>query len=139
MQFRLEIVTPERKAYTEMVDYVSVPTSNGVLGILARHVPLFTSITEGEVKIVTGGEEYYLAVGGGFIQVRKDKVLILVSRAVNADELNEEEIRKAEAEARDILAKAEKAQERENAQSILKRSLLEMKVLRRRSGRTSLN
>jgi F-type H+-transporting ATPase subunit epsilon len=132
MQFLLEIYTPERKAFSQQVDFVSVPTSNGNIGILARHTPLFTSITEGEVKIVSGKEEYFLAIGGGFMQVMKDRVIILVSRAIHADELNEEEIRKAEQAAREILAKIEKGQERVNAQMILRRTLLDMKVLKRK-------
>jgi hypothetical protein len=50
MKFLLEIITPERKAFSQEVDFVSVPTPQGTAGVLARHMPLFTSITEGEVK-----------------------------------------------------------------------------------------
>lgn len=137
MKFLLEIITPERKAFTEEVDMVTAPTLTGTIGILARHVPLFTSIVEGEVKIVKDNHEYYLAIGGGFMQVTKQKVTILVSRALHADELNEAEIAKAEAAAKEILAKAEKGSERSSAQALLRRSVLELKVLRHRrtSGR----
>lgn len=132
MQFLLEIYTPERKAFSESVDLVSVPTATGRIGVLARHAPLFTSIVEGEVKIVTGKEEYFLAIGGGFMQVLKDRVIILVSRAVHSHELNEEEIKKAEQAAKEILSKIEKGQERAGAQSLLRRTILDMKVLRRK-------
>lgn len=137
MKFLLEIITPERKAFTEEVDRVMAPTPNGTIGVLARHVPLFTSLVEGEVKIVNGENEYYLAIGGGFMQVTKQKVIILVSRAVHADELNEEEIKKAEIAAKEILKNAAKSDERAGAQSLLRRSLLEMKVLRHRRNRPS--
>ncbi len=139
MQFLLEIYTPERKAFAQDVDLVSVPTSKGRIGVLARHIPLFTSIVEGEVKIVSGNEEYYLAIGGGFMEVMKDKVIILVSRAIRADELNEEEIRKAEQAAKEILAKSKESQERADAQAVLRRAILDMKVLRRKRQVGSIN
>ncbi|MCX8009181.1 MAG: ATP synthase F1 subunit epsilon [Patescibacteria group bacterium] len=132
MQFLLEIYTPERKAFSEQVDFVSVPTHQGRIGVLARHIPLFTSIVEGEVKIVVGNEEYFLAIGGGFMEVMKEKVIILVSRAMHAHELNEEEIRKAEEAAKEILSKAKEGQERADAQMILRRAILDLNVLRKR-------
>lgn len=139
MKFLLEIITPERKAFSQEVDLVSVPTPDGVIGVLARHMPLFTSITEGEVKIVNGNQEYFLAIGGGFMQVLKDKVIILVSRAVHADELNEEEIKKAEREAKEIFAKAQQSTERKEAQAILRRALLDFKVLHHRKRNPQIN
>lgn len=140
MKFLLEIITPERKAFSEEVDMVSAPTLSGTIGVLARHVPLFTSIVEGEIKILSDNSEYYLAVGGGFMQVTKQKVTILVTRAVHANELNEAEIRKAEEAALRIIENAQKESERVNAQSLLRRSMLELKVLRKRTNRnTSIN
>lgn len=137
MKFLLEIITPERKAFSEEVDMVTAPTLTGTIGVLARHVPLFTSIVEGEVKITQNNREYYLAIGGGFMQVTKEKVTILVTRALHADELNEEEIEKAEKQASEMLARAEKGAERAAAQTILRRSILEMKVLRHRNAKNT--
>ena len=139
MKFLLEIITPERKAFSEQVDLVSAPTSDGVIGVLARHMPLFTSLVEGEVKIKADDREYYLAIGGGFMQVLKDKVIILVSRAVHSEELNEEEIRKAERQAKEIIAKVAQGAERAQAMTILRRSLLDMKVLKRRHHSPQIN
>ena len=139
MKFLLEIITPERKAFSEEVDLVSVPTPDGIIGVLARHVPLFTSLIEGEVKISSGTKEYFLAIGGGFMEVTKEKVIILVSRAVHAQELNEEQIAKAEKEAKELLAKAAKGTERAAAQSTLRRSLLDLKVYRRTKRNPQIN
>lgn len=133
MKFLLEIITPERKAFSEEVSMVTVPALDGQLGVLARHIPLFTSLVEGEVKITSDNHEYFLAIGGGFMQISKEKVIILVSRAVHADELNESEIRKAEESAKEVIARAEKDEERADAQAVLRRTLLEMKVLRHKS------
>ena len=94
MSFLLEIITPERKAYEETVDSVSVPTSQGHIGILAHHIPLFTLLSEGEIKIAQGNREFFLAIGGGFAQISGNRVSILVTRAGHADELNEAGIKK---------------------------------------------
>ncbi len=138
MNFLLEIVTPERTAYTDSINEVSVPTPNGTIGVLPRHVGLFTVLSEGEIKITTGAKELFLAIGGGFMEVTHEKVSILVSRAVHADELNEHDIKEAEARARTIIANNVKGEEIAAAQAILRRSILEMKVMRRhRTGHTS--
>lgn len=132
MSFLLEIITPERKAYEETVDSVNVPTSEGYIGVLAHHIPLFTLLSEGEIKITQETKEFFLAIGGGFMEITGNRVSILVTRALHADELKETEIKKAESAARDIIAKRVKGAELATAQAVLRRSLLELKVLRRR-------
>lgn len=131
MQFQLEIITPERTAYTDTVNEVSVPTPHGTIGVLPKHVGLFTVLGEGEIKITSGTKELFLAIGGGFMEVGREKVSILVSRAVHADELNERAIKEAERRARDMLARNIKGEEFAAALAILRRSTLEMKVIRR--------
>lgn len=130
--FHLEIITPERLAYEDEVEMVTAPTAMGVVGILPHHVPLFSRLIEGEVKVTKGQEEYFLAIGGGFVEVTRERVSILVSRAVHAHELNEMEIKKAQERAREALDSGVKGDRLREAQLLLRRSLLEMKVLRRR-------
>ncbi len=132
MKYLLEIITPERQAFSRDVDSVVVPTSNGSIGVLAHHVPLFSALTEGEVKISADNKEYFLAIGGGFMQVTPTQVSILVSRAFHADELNEAEIKRAQEAAKTIVERRAHGAELALAQSMLRRSLLELKVLRRR-------
>ncbi len=131
MNFLLEIVTPERTAYTDTINELSVPTLHGTIGVLPKHVRLFTVLGEGEIKIRTGTKELFLAIGGGFMDVGKGKVCILVSRAVHADELNEHAIKEAQDRAKEILSGDVKGEEFAAAQAILRRSILEMKVVRR--------
>lgn len=136
--FQLDIVTPERSAYSDSVNALSVPTPNGTIGVLPKHVGLFTVLGEGEIKITTVTKELFLAIGGGFMEVTKEKISILVSRAVHADELNERAITEAQARARAIVSNNVKGEELAQAQAILRRSVLEMKVIRRhRSKQTS--
>lgn len=137
--FLLEIVTPERQAFSDQVDMVVAPTLDGAIGVLAHHKPLFCILSEGEIKISTGTKDYFLAIGGGFMEVTASKVTVLVSRAVHADELNEAEIKKAQAAARDALANPHKGIEFSQAQAILRRSIMELKVLHRRKSSTRFN
>lgn len=129
--FLVEIITPQRRAYEETVDAVSVPTVDGTIGVLAHHIPLFSLLAEGEIKIRRGAKDFYLAIGGGFMQVTGNRVSILVSRAFHADELNEAEIKKAQEAAHTMIATAAKGAERAAAQAMLRRSFIEMKVLHR--------
>jgi F-type H+-transporting ATPase subunit epsilon len=135
--FDVELITPERLAFSEKVEEIYAPTPTGTIGILAHHVPLFTALSEGEIKIVSGKKEYYLAIGGGFMQVTKKNVSILVSRAMHADEINEAEIKKAQQSAKEALSRKIKGEELETAQAMLRRSLIEFKVLRRKQHRTT--
>lgn len=132
MTFPLEIITPQRLVFSKEVESVVVPTKRGLIGVLAKHTPLFTAVTQGEIKITFGNQENYLAIGGGFMEVKRDRVLILVSRAMHADELNEAEIKRAQDSAREIISQKAKGEALQQAQSLLRRSLLELKVLRRR-------
>jgi len=133
MQFLLSVITPQRKAFSEKVESVSVPTPDGTIEVLANHEPLFTQLAPGEAKIKSAGKEFFLAIGGGFMEVRpKGEVSILVSRAVHADEINEAEIKKAMESAKSLIARKAKGEELAAAVAVLHRSLLELKVSKRR-------
>ena len=130
--FLLEIITPEKIVYEEQVEMVLVPAINGLAGIMAHHVPYFTQLTEGEVKIVKGHDEYFLAIGGGFLEVTPDKVSVLVTRAINALQINEKEVIEAKKAAEEALSGKPKGEALVAAQALLRRSLVDLKVLRHR-------
>jgi F-type H+-transporting ATPase subunit epsilon len=99
---KLEIVTPEAKTYSEDVDMVTLPGVEGEMGIYPLHVPLMTQIVAGEVSVRKGGQDYFLAVGEGFVQITGDRVAVLTDMAIKSDDIDEakaEEARKR-AEAR---------------------------------------
>ena len=136
-QFLLDVITPERRAFEEKVNSVSVSTPDGTIEVLAKHEPLFTQLVEGEVKIVSGTKTYFMAIGGGFMEVRpKGEVTILVSRAVHADEINEAEIKKAQQQAKELLAKKTSGEDIRAAMAVLHRTMLELKVSRRKHKQT---
>lgn len=90
MPLRVQIVTAEREVLAEdAVDMVVAPGAEGVVGILPRHAPLLTTLLPGVVRIKKGGSEESMAVGGGFLQVARDQVLILADTAERADEVDE--------------------------------------------------
>jgi len=130
MPLHLEIVTPERLAYSGEVDAVTVPGSEGELGILPHHAPLVSTLGVGELRIRKGGEVEFFAIAGGFLQVRPDKVVVM---AETADMASEIDLEKAEAARRE----AEKALEsgyHEGADLSAARAALQQALLRIRVG-----
>jgi F-type H+-transporting ATPase subunit epsilon len=95
---KLEIVTPERKVVDEAVDAVTVPGSNGEIGILPNHAPLISTLKPGILSYTRGGAIDRLVVSGGFIEVSADKVSVLADIAETAGEIDVEAAR-AEREA----------------------------------------
>jgi len=92
---RLEIVTPERIVYEKDVNMVVVKGEAGELGILPNHIPLVTPLKIAPVKIKIGKEEEIIAVHGGFMEVRKDKIVILAEEAELPEEIDLERAQKA--------------------------------------------
>lgn len=78
---QLEIVTPERKVFSENVTMVSARGTGGELGILPGHIPLVTPLNVGTIRIKQDNSEKIVAVSGGFMEVRPDKVTILAETA----------------------------------------------------------
>ena len=81
MPLQLEIVTPERLAYSGEVDMVLVPGIDGELGILPHHAPLVSLLGLGELRLRRGDDEESFAIVGGFLQVRPDKVVVMAETA----------------------------------------------------------
>lgn len=137
--FLLEIVTPERIAFSDQVTMVTVPSAAGIVGILAHHVPLFTSLVEGEVKIIKNAEEFFLAIGGGFLEVSPRKVILLVTSAFHAEEINEKEVSEAKKAAEHALQTRPTGAAFIEAQSIYKRSVIALKVAHRKRSATRIS
>jgi F-type H+-transporting ATPase subunit epsilon len=102
MPLQLEIVTPERKAYADEVDMVTVPGIDGELGILPHHTRLISALGIGELRLKKAGTVQSLLIAGGFVEVRPDKVIVMADLAEHSDEIDEakavEARRRAEAE-----------------------------------------
>ncbi len=133
MPIQLEIVTPERLAYSEEVDEVVVPGSEGELGILPRHAPLVATLGAGELRIKKAGEWESFAVFGGFVQVRPDKVVVLAETADLASEIDLERAKAARQEAERALEQGEREPaDLAAARAALQQALLQIRVAERR-------
>ena len=86
---RLEIVTPDAVVYSEDVDMVTLPGTEGQLGILPQHVPLMTYMVPGEMIVLKNGRDRFLAVGEGFVEITCEHVAILTDLAVAAENIDE--------------------------------------------------
>ncbi len=136
-KIKLDIVTAERLVLSEDVDYVSAPGIDGVLGVLPRHAPLITALLEGELRYKKGGEEFHFAIGGGFIEVRPDKVTVLADSAEHADEIDEMRARQARERAEQSLKdKSRTDVDFARIERSLRRAEIRLRVAKRkRSGR----
>lgn len=130
--FLLEIITPERIAFSEQVEMVTAPSQDGAIGILPHHVPLFASLVEGEVIIKKKGENSYLAIGGGFLEVSPEKTVLLVTAAYHADEINEQEMLSAKKAAEQALVAKPTGEALAAVESLIRRSEIALKVMHRR-------
>ncbi len=129
--FLLEIITPDRIAFSEAVEMVSVPSVTGTLGILPGHQPLFTKLIAGELEIKQKGSQTLFSLGGGFMEVTGEKVSIVVTRAVGAEELDEQKILKAKEEAEEALKNPPSPEQAIATQAMLRSILVDLKVVRR--------
>ncbi|WP_309123238.1 F0F1 ATP synthase subunit epsilon [Paenibacillus sp.] len=129
----LEIVTPERKIYNQEVNMVVAKGIEGELGILPNHIPMVTPLRIAAVTAkVQGQKDHVIAVHGGFMEVRKDKVVILAESAELPEEIDADRAARARerAEARLREARQEKV-DFHRAEQALQRAMLRINVRNR--------
>ena len=132
MPLHLEIVTPERLAYSDDVDMVLVPGIEGEMGILPHHTPLVSLLGLGELKIRKGGQEESFAIAGGFLQVRPDKVVVMAETASLASEINLERAQEARREAQRALESGfHEGADLATARAAMQQALLHIRVAER--------
>lgn len=133
MPLLLEIVTPERLAYSDQVDEVIVPGSEGELGILPHHAPLLAMLGVGELRIKKAATEESFAIAGGFVQVRPDKVVIMAEMADMAAEIDLERAHEARREAERVIETGfHEGADLVAARAALQQALLRIRVAERR-------
>ena len=98
MPLTLEIVTPEARVYSDVIETVVIPTVEGEIGILPGHIPLLTQVEAGELRVSKNGRTEYLAVGNGFAEVDGDKVSVLAESAIDEARIDEDAVAKAQAD-----------------------------------------
>lgn len=134
MPFQLDVVTVERSVFSDQVDSITVPGTEGELGVLPHHAPLLTALSYGEVRIRQGSQETDLAVGGGFLEVRPDKVVILADMAERAEEIDIARAEAARKRAAEELVLGPSVVDMIRAEAALRRAEARLRVARRRHG-----
>ena len=133
---RLDVVTPESVIYSGEVDAVIAPGVEGQLGILPHHAPLITMLQSGELRVRKDNDETCIAVYGGFLEVRPDRVIVLADAAERDEEIDVARAEEAKRRAEQNIANR-KASETDKAQAeaALRRSLVQLKVAERKRKR----
>ena len=132
MKLTLSILTPQAQIYSGEADEVVVPTVNGEIGILPNHVSLLTQILPGELRVKSGGKTNFFAIMGGYLEVNNNQVNVLGDYAVRAEDIEVAKAEQAKAKAEKLKSEKVSLQDMATIEADLRRSLLELKVARRR-------
>lgn len=129
---KLEIVTPEKTVFSENVDMVTLPGIEGQMGVLPHHVRLMTQLIPGELIINKDGQDRFLAVGEGLVEVTGERVAIVTNMAIAVENINEAAAEEARQRAAGRLREKISAEEVASVNASLARSLAQLNVKRRR-------
>ncbi len=133
---KLDVVTAERSVFSEDVDMVIAPGIEGQLGILPHHAPLMTTLVPGELIVKKGGDEFCLAISGGFLEARPDRVIVLADSAERAEEIDVSRAQEAKLRAEKLLAEGYPSEvDSARAEASLRRSMVRLKVATKRRRR----
>jgi F-type H+-transporting ATPase subunit epsilon len=131
---KLEIVTPETTAYSEDVEMVTLPGAEGELGVYPNHVPLLTTLNPGELRVLKGGQETFLAIGEGFVEITGTSVSVLTDMALDVSAIDENAAEAAVARAKAAMKEDLGAEEIASVQAALSKAMAQLHVKRRRHG-----
>ena len=130
---KLEIVTPEHRAYSDEVDMVVLPAVEGEMGVYPMHVPTVTQIKPGELVVTKGRETLHLAVGEGFVEITQTRVNVLTDMAIEEQHIDtaaaEDAVKRAEARLKEGDLGGEEVAA---VQAALQKSMAQLHVKRRR-------
>ena len=130
---KVEIITPEKIAYSEDADQVSLPTAEGEITVLPGHIPLVTQLLPGELTLKKGNQYIVMAAGGGFAEITGKKVSIATDLAQRPEEIDERFAEEARKRAEQALTERERLSEEEFAVTAanLQKALAQLKIKRR--------
>ena len=128
-ELTLEIVTPEKMAFSGTVEDVTIPGTEGEFGVLRGHEALLSSIEIGELNFTKNGKKTYYAVSTGYSEVTSGKVTILIETAEKSDDIDKARAMKAKEKAEASLAQLTKENaEYEKARLALIRAVTRISV-----------
>lgn len=128
---RLEIVTPDSRTFSDDVDMVTLPGVEGEMGVYPQHVPLMTQLVPGEIAVQKDGQNIFLAVGEGFVEITADRVAVLTDMAIRAENIDEARAEEARRKAEARLAEKITDEEAAMVTATIAHSLAQIQVKRR--------
>lgn len=130
--FDFKLITPESIIFEGQAHEVILPTQNGQIGVLPDHEPLVTILTPGEIFIKNEDGTIHLASMGGFVEINNNSVKVLSDSAIRSDEIDAIAAEEAKIKAEQALEKAVDDTEVASASAALEKSLLHLKVVRKK-------
>jgi F-type H+-transporting ATPase subunit epsilon len=127
---KLEIVTPEAKIFADDVEMVTLTGIDGDMGIYPQHMPVMTQLVAGEIIARKGGENIFLAVGDGFVQITGERVAILTDMAIRAENIDEAAAEEAQKKAEARLSQKLSDEEAATVHAALVHATTQLKVKR---------
>ena len=128
---KLEIVTPEAKVFSEDVEMVTLPAVEGQMGVLPQHIRLMTQLVPGEMIVRKDGQDHFMAVGQGLVEVTGEGVAIVTDMAVAVENIDEAKAEEARQRAAARLREKISSEEVASVNASLARSLAQLRVKRR--------
>lgn len=125
---KLEIITPEGHQYLEEVSSVKLPSSSGSLGILFNHAPLMCNLDWGILEYTQNNQKYQVTIGEGFADINNNNVLVLVSTAEKAEDIDIQRAQLALERAKERLANAKPDIDAQRARAALNRAMFRLRV-----------
>jgi F-type H+-transporting ATPase subunit epsilon len=125
MTLQLDIVTPEKKVFSDTVENVYLPGAEGEMGVLPMHSGLVTALQPGELRYLYKGQVVTLAIGSGFAEITQTKVVVLTDMALGEDEIDEKSTEEAIHRAQEKLQSVEHSMDAEEVaylQGVISRS-----------------
>ncbi len=132
---KLDVVTAEKVIFSDDVDLVVAPGVEGQLGILPQHTPLMTMLQPGELRLKKGGEESFLVITGGFLEVRPDRIIVLADAAERAEEIDIARAEEAKCRAEERLKEHPTELDVARAEAALRRAMVRLDFVQRRKRR----
>jgi|SRR3989337_646900 len=132
MRFQLDIVSLKGSVFTGEAEEVIIPSLSGEMSVLARHMPLVTPLTTGVVVVKTSQTNLYFSIGKGVFSIANDAAMLLIEDVESADEISEEKANEAKRKAEEIIAKGVEGEEKLKAHYLLRKSLVDLKIVRRK-------
>ena len=136
MSLHLEIVTPEKKVFSDQVENVYLPGADGEMGVLEMHAALVSAVSAGELRYLKDGKVTELAIGTGFAEVTQEKVSVLTDVAFQEDEIDEDKVEAAMKRAEETLEGIDPTDAEEYAaqQAVVASALAQLRLKRKRRG-----